>query len=53
MTDMNSQAKPGGSKSGAKAPLKPELSHNQFEHERKKRDKIEAHQHKDDLQETD
>jgi len=54
MTDLNSQAKPGGSKSGTKAPERVELTHEQFEHEKEKRERIERHQHKDDyIQETD
>ena len=54
MTDMNSQARPGGSKSGSTAPEKVELTHEQYEHEKEKRERIERHQHKDDyIQETD
>ena len=54
MTDMNSQANRGGSSAGSTAPERVELSHDQFEHEKEKRDAIEAHQHKDDyIAETD
>ena len=53
MTDMNSQARPGGSKSGSTAPERVELTHEQFEHEKEKRDSIHDHQHKDDGDEFD
>ena len=57
MNDINSQAQPGGSSKGRKHDKIEELTHDQFEHEKEKRERIEAHQLKDDLddyiQETD
>jgi hypothetical protein len=49
MSDMNSQAKPGGSRSGSSMPKKEELTHEEFEHEKEKRELIDKHQHKDDI----
>jgi hypothetical protein len=42
MTDMNSQANRGGSTGGSKMPERKELTHDQFEHEKEKRERIEA-----------
>jgi len=54
MNDLNAQAKPGGSSGGRKHEKIEELTPEQQEHENKKRDAIEKHQHKDDyIQETD
>jgi hypothetical protein len=54
MTDMNTQCNRGGSRAGSTQPERKELTHDQFEHEKEKRERIEAHQHKDDyIQETD
>ena len=48
MTDLNSQANRGGSNGGTTQPERVELTHEQYEHEKEKRERIEAHQHKDD-----
>ena len=48
MTDLNSQANIGASTGGSKVAERKELTHEQFEHEKEKREAIEAHQHKDD-----
>ena len=57
MTGLNSQSKPGGSSAGSQQKKREELTHEEFEHEKEKRDLIEAHQHKNDfddyIQETD
>ena len=54
MTDINSQAKPGGSTQGRKNDKPKDLSPEQQKHENAKKAAIEAHQHKDDyIQETD
>ena len=48
MTDLNSQTNRGGSRAGSTQPERKELTHEQFEHEKEKRERIERHQHKDD-----
>ena len=57
MNDLNAQSKPGGSSQGRTNDKIEELTHDQFEHEKEKRERIEKHQLKDDLddyiQETD
>ena len=57
MTGLNSQSKPGGSSGGSQQKKREELTHEEFEHEKEKRDLIEKHQHKNDfddyIQETD
>ena len=57
MTDLNSQANRGGSSFGTQQKEKVELTPEEFQHEKEKRELIEAHQHKpeieDYIQETD
>jgi len=49
MNDLNAQAKPGGSSRGRKHDKIEELTPEQQKHENEKRERIEAHQHKDDI----
>ena len=58
MTDLNSQAKPGGSKSGSKQRQREELTPEQQAIATRNRIRIEEHQHRNDdlddyIQETD
>lgn len=50
MNDINSQANRGGSSFGTQKKEKVELTHEQFEHEREKREAIEKHQHRDEVE---
>jgi len=49
MNDLNAQSKPGGSSRGRKHEKIEELTPEQQKHENEKRKRIEAHQHKDDI----